>query len=79
LGKSGGPLSLSWSCHVDPLALWNKEAGKTRGDLKEGRTLRGKLSNVAGKEEEWKAEKLRKGKEPGKSDPVCTPEGEIAL
>ena len=39
----------------------------------------GKMSSIAEKEEEWKAEKLRKGKDVGKSDPVCTPEGEIAL
>ena len=39
----------------------------------------GKMSGIAGKEEEWKVEKLRKRKDVGKSDPVCTPEGEIAL
>ena len=41
--------------------------------------MREKISSIAGKEEEWKAEKLRKGKDMGESDPVCTPEGEIAL
>ena len=41
--------------------------------------MREKIFSIAGKEEEWKVEKLRKGKDMGKSDPVCTPEGEIAL
>lgn len=41
--------------------------------------MREKISSIAGKEEEWKAEKLRKGKDMGESDPVCTPEGDFVL
>jgi len=54
-----------------PLAFWNKEAGKTRGDLKEGRTLRGKLSNVAGKEEEEKRKSCGREKNRAKATPYA--------
>ncbi len=52
--------SLSWSCHVDPLAFLGKKIIGKESNIKRRGILREKISSIAGKEEEWKVEKLRR-------------------